>query len=213
MKQIQRFWNWFQHNEQAVLNAYLLAVNTEEVFTNLGRHLSYVSKRIGFVIKQQEGNEKCIIIFSGEGYRKLFPKLKALEQQAPRLELFIPQAFIRPTQNLQKIKERGDSPLTFANYELKISDLQVALLSFNIPLKQLKIQIAMSNYNELKDFEELRNDIAYLIMVVIGEINYRKHIRNFEIIPLIPQQSGLLHISQLQEYIDYMYIRKPRNKV
>ena len=102
MKQVNRFWTWFQDNEQALKNAFFLGINSEEVLFHFTRNLNYVSKRIGFVIKTQTQNkedDRYLIIFTAGGYRKLFPKLIALEEQAPPLELFRPQAFIKTMQN------------------------------------------------------------------------------------------------------------------
>ena len=142
MKQITKFWNWFQDNEEAIKNAFLLNINTEKVFFHLTRNLNYVSKRIGFMIKApNSNNDKCLIVFTGEGYRKLFPKLIALEEQVPRLELFYAQAFIKPMEKVQQIILGKDNPYTFENYKIKISDLQMLLLDYNIGTKQLKIKI------------------------------------------------------------------------
>ena len=148
MKQVNRFWKWFQDNEQVLKNAFLLGINTEEVFFHLTRNLNYVSKRIGFIIKApQYDDEKCLIIFTGEGYRKLFPKLIALEEQAPKLELFRAQAFIRPMQNTDEIIQGKDDPIYCENYILKISELQFSLLEFNVATKQIKIAVYIVNYN------------------------------------------------------------------
>ena len=206
MKQITKFWSWFQDNEEAIKNAFLLSINTEEVFFHLTRNLNYVSKRIGLMIKAPNSNsDKCLIIFTGEGYRKLFPKLIALEEQAPRLELFYTQAFIKPMEKVQQIILGKDSPYTFENYKIKISDLQMLLLDYNIGTKQLKIKIFIKNYNEIKHFEELQTDIKFILMEIIGEINYRKHIKYFELEQIPINQMGLLNLIELPVYIDYLY--------
>ena len=97
MKQISKFCCWFQDNEEAIKNALLLGINTKEVFYHLNRNYSYISKRIGFlIISPSKGQDKYTIIFTADGYRKLFPKIIALEEQAPQLQNFIPQAFIKP---------------------------------------------------------------------------------------------------------------------
>lgn len=213
MKQIDKFWKWFQDNEQTIKNALLLGINTEEVFFHFTRNLNYVSKRIGFMIKAPQTDcGKYLIIFTGEGYRKLFPKLIALEEQAPKLELFTPQAFIKPMQNREKIKQGEDNPIYCENYILKISEMQFSLLDFNIATKQLKIAIYIRNYNEINTFEQLYEDIKWLIMEIIGEINYRKHIKYFEILQMPQNPDGLLDVIELQDYIDYLYKINSRKK-
>ena len=100
MKKITTFWNYFQKKEQEILNAILIGINTEEVLSQITKKLDYVSRRIGYVIKAPKTiNDKFIIIFTGNGYRKLFSKINALENQVPALENFIAQAFIKPLED------------------------------------------------------------------------------------------------------------------
>ena len=71
MKQITKFWSWFQDNEEAIKNALLLGINTKEVFHHFNRNYSYISKRIGFLIIIPSTDQgKFTIIFTAEGYRK-----------------------------------------------------------------------------------------------------------------------------------------------
>ena len=208
MKQVNRFWTWFQDNEQALKNAFFLGINSEEVLFHFTRNLNYVSKRIGFVIKTQTQNkedDRYLIIFTAGGYRKLFPKLIALEEQAPPLELFRPQAFIKTMQNKEEVKLGNDHPIECQNYTLKISEMQFSLLDFNIATKQLKLTIYLPNYEEIEAFEQLYRDIRWILMEIIGEINYKKHIKDFELAQMPKNQNGLLDLIELQDYIDYLY--------
>jgi hypothetical protein len=215
MKQIHKFWTWFQDNEQAIKSAFLLGINTQEVFFHLSRNLNYVSKRIGFMIKAPENvGDKCLIIFTSAGYRKLFPKLIALEEQAPTLELFKPQAFIKPMKKLPELTFGEGDVISTIHYKFKINQLQFSLLDFNIATKQLKLTIYIPIQNEIVNFEEIQEEMKWLLMEIIGEINYRKHIKYFELKPFPKNQNGLLNLFELQEYIDYLYKinlwRKPR---
>ena len=213
MKQINKFWKWFQDNEQALKNAFLLGINEEKVYYHLVRNLDYVSKRIGYVVKTPKDHEKkCLIIFTGEGYRKLFPKLVALEEQAPALRYFKPQAFIKPLENIQEIKNATANTLKSGNGEMRIIYLQFSLLDFNIATKQLKITIYVPNDLEMGSNEEQYGNMKYVLMEIIGEINYRKHIKHFEIIATAKNPVGLLDLLDLQEYIDYLYKINSRKK-
>lgn len=213
MKQIDKFWKWFQDNEQALKNAFLLGINEEEVYHHLVRNLDYVSKRIGYVVKTPKDHEKkCLIIFTSEGYRKLFPKLVALEEQAPALKYFKPQAFIKPLENIQEIKEATERNIRSNNRENKIIQLQFSLLDFNIATKQLKITIYVPNNIEMGSKDEQYGNMKYVLMEIIGEINYRKHIKYFEIIATAKNPVGLLDLLDLKEYIDYLYKINSRKK-
>jgi len=128
MKKITTFWNYFKKNEQEILNAILLGLKTEEVLSQITKKLDYVSRRIGYVIKTPKTiNDKFIIIFTGNGYRKLFPKIIALEKQAPALVHFTAQAFIKPLEDTTKYKNGTDKPCDCGNYEIKINEIQIAL--------------------------------------------------------------------------------------
>jgi hypothetical protein len=213
MKQITTFWKWFHDNEESIKNAFLLGINTDEVFTHLLRNYHYISKRIGFLIyAPDKDSEKCKIVFTAEGYRKLFPKIIALENQAPKLKHFTAQAFIKPMQQVTRIKNSTDLPCSYENYEFKISDLQVALIEYNITTKQLKIKLYIPNYNKIKHFEELERDLKFLVMEIIGEIAFRKHIKHIEIDQTPRSINGLLPLIELPDYIDYLYKINARNK-
>jgi hypothetical protein len=96
MKKITTFWNYFQKNEQEIVQAILLGINTEEVLSQITRKLNYVSKRLGYVIIAPKTlNDKYAIIITGNGYPKLVPTLIALENQAPALKYFTARAFIK----------------------------------------------------------------------------------------------------------------------
>ena len=213
MKQISKFWNWFQDNEEAIKNALLLGINTKEVFHHLNRNYGYISKRIGFlIISPSNDQNKYTIIFTADGYRKLFPKIIALEDQAPQLQHFIPQAFIKPIQDKTHYLEGKDEPYIFKKYKIKISQLYMALVDYNITTKQLKINIYVPAYNSIKDHDEIDGDLKYLVMDVIGEIAFRKHIKYIEFLELPEATHGLLSLIELSEYIDYLYKINSRQK-
>ncbi|WP_291121469.1 hypothetical protein [Flavobacterium sp. UBA6026] len=206
MKKITTFWNYFQKNEQEILNAILLGINTDEVFSQLTKKLDYVSKRISFVIKTPLTiNDKFLIIFTGGGYRKLFPKIIAFEEQAPTLKHFTSQAFIKPLQNNTKYINGTDEPCSCKNYEIKISEIQIALLDYNIATKHIKINLYLPEYNELKQYEDLKSNIDWIVMQIVGEIAFRKHIKQIQLNQLPLEQIGLLSLMELPDFIEYLY--------
>lgn len=206
MKQIKTFWNWFQNNEEAVKNALLLGINTEEVLIQLEKKFKSISKRIGFLIDDSISNQgKYTIIFTAAGYRKLFPKLIALEKQAPSLKYFTPQAFIKPFIDTTPFKNGTDLPCIYKTCEIKISELQLALLDYDSDTKQLKILVYLPNYHDIIDNENLEANIDFIIMQIIGEIAFRKHLKQILLAPLLQTSSGLLSLIELPDYIDYLY--------
>ncbi|WP_291103409.1 MULTISPECIES: hypothetical protein [unclassified Flavobacterium] len=213
MKKITTFWNYFQKNEQEILNAILLGINTDEVFSQLTKKLDYVSKRISFVIKAPLTiNDKFLIIFTGGGYRKLFPKIIAFEEQAPTLKHFTAQAFIKPLQDATKYKNGTDEPCICKNYEIKISEIQIALLDYNIATKHIKINLYLPDYNELKHFEDLKSNIDWIVMQIVGEITFRIHIKKIKLNQMSLDDSGLLSLIELPDFIEYLYKINSRKK-
>ena len=206
MKKITTFWNYFQKNEQEILNAILLGINTEEVLSQITKKLDYVSRGIGYVIKAPKTiNDKFIIIFTGNGNRKLFPKIITLENQTPTLQHFIAQAFIKPLEDTTKYKNGSDEPVICKNYEIKISEIQIALLDYNIATKHIKINLYLPEYNELKQYEDLKSNIDWIVMQIVGEIAFRKHIKQIQLNQLPLEQIGLLSFMELPDFIEYLY--------
>lgn len=213
MKKITTFWNWFQKNEHEIIKAILLGINKEDVISQMLKKLDYVSKRIGFVIKPpRKFKDNFIIIFTGSGYPKLFAKIIALKNQAPTLKHFTVQAFIKPLEDITMYKEGTDEPCECKNFKIKISELQMALLDYNIATKQLKIDLYLPDYNELKQYNDLKSSIDYIVMQIIGEIAFHKHIKQIQLNQLVPETNGLLSLVELPDFIHYLYKINSRKK-
>jgi hypothetical protein len=213
MKQITRFWNWFQKNEQEIINAFFLGIGSNEISSLFEKKLDYVSKRIGFIIKiPKKSQEKHLIIFTGFGYRKLFPKIIALENQAPPLEHFIAQAFIKPLDELEKYKDGTDEPFVCDYYEIKISEIQIALLDYNVTTKHIKINLYLPHYRELLHFDDLESNIDWIVMHILGEIAFRKHLKEIHLHQLPFASNGLLPLVELPCFIEYLYKINSRKK-
>lgn len=213
MQQITSFWNYFKKNEQEIFNALLLLINYDEVFPQFLKKLSYVSKRRGFIIKVPDANqEKYTLIFTCGGYRKLFAKTIALEKQAPELKLFTAQAFIKPFEDVSKYKNGTDDPIDFLDYEIKISEMQMALLDYNVATKRLEINIYIPHYHELKDYKDLKSEFIWIVMFIIGEIAYNEHIKDFQLHPIPLESKELLPLIELPDLIEYLYQINSRKK-
>ncbi len=212
-KKITTFWKWFQKNEQEIFHAFHLNIKKEEVIAQMLKKLEIVSLSIGFVIRHStEFEDKFIIIFTGNGLRRLFAKMMALENQAPTLEHFTAQAFIKPLEDTTMYKDGTDDPCPCKNFEIKISEIQMALLDYNIAKKQIKIDLYLPDYDELKQYEDLEATIEYIVMQIIGEIAFRKHMREINLHPMPLEPKGLLSLIELPDFIEYLYQINSRKK-
>lgn len=213
MKKIQPFWNWFRKNEEALKHAIVLGINADALMGDFERKLGYISKRIGFfALEPKVEDGKIVLLFTCHGYRKLFPKMIALEELAPEMELFEVQSFIKPTENLDKMKLGTDAVYGFEDCSFKISDLWFSLTSFDLARKQVKITIFIPNYLELASYYDLDDEISLLLMGLIGEIKHRKHIKSYELAEMPGRTDGLIRLYELQEHIDYLYTINSRKK-
>jgi hypothetical protein len=56
-------------------------------------------------------------------------------------------------------KNVTDASCVCKNFEIKISELEMALLDYNISTKQIKINIHLPKYKELKQYDDLESNI------------------------------------------------------
>lgn len=198
LKTIQNFWNWFQDNEKIIFYAVKLGINTDEVMRYFDKNLDNVSKRIDcFFLENFSESQKYQIIFSAYGYKKLFPKLIALEDTAPQFEHFTIQTFIKPLtpENFNQIPE---------GLKKIINQSLISLDDYNTCTKKIKITLYMPvNFEFENEFHTyISGELA--IMFTLGEVNYKKHIADFEIKHIETKTNGSIQLSELPEFIDYL---------
>ena len=198
IKTIQNFWSWFQDNEKTIYYAVKLGINTDEVIKYFDQNLDYVSKRIEcFFLENSSESQKHQIIFSAYGYKKLFPKLIALGDAAPRLEHFSVQTFIKPLtpENYNQIPEV---------FNKIIQQSLIKLDDYNISSKKVKITLYLPENFEFENEYQLFVSAELAIMFTLGEVNYKKHIADFEVKQITKKTNGLLQLSELTEFIEYL---------
>ena len=191
IKTIQNFWNWFQDNEQAIYHALKLNINKPEILFHFERNLSYVSKRIEFIAYEVPNQEnKLHITFSALGYKKLFPKVIALGETAPRCEQFEIQTFIKPC----TAENQHLLPIVIAHLA---KESLLKLEDYNLVTKKVIITLYMPEGYE-------KSDLDFLVYFILGEVNYKKHIKKIIYKPMPQKISGLLPLTELPEFIEYL---------
>jgi hypothetical protein len=199
IKTIQNFWGWVEDNQTTIFNAYVLGINTQEVAMHLKRNLNYVSKQIDCLVFYQD--ETLKLLFTAQGYRKLFPKLIALEENAPKLSRVTPIIFIKPITNKERYLKKEDVYLSIFKQEIKISDLYLQLNKYNTTTKKIDITV----FHPYKDSVKMQNAILFAVMLVIGEIAFKKHLKQIEFKSYDKLPICLLQLIELDEYIAYLY--------
>lgn len=198
IKTIQNFWTWFQQNELAIYHAYKLGINSDEVIENLHRNLNYVSKRIVIYIYTQNNHpNKFCVLFSAHGYRKLFPKIIALGEKTPRLEYFTAQTFLKPLCAENK-NQFSDKIIEMIN------SIFIKLEDYNTASKKVILTLYYPNSLTSEDKLNSKQYVKTLLRFTLGEVNYKKHIKEVYFKPLPRNTNGLLSLSELPEFIDYL---------
>lgn len=194
-KKINTFWKWFAQNEKQIIKA-LISDYEEEVMTTLNQKLSNVSTRIGFFYELQNTNPiKLKLTISSKGYSKLFPKIDALVQQAPKLEMWNFQALVQPVTDTTKYQQETDAPYDYRGIILKISEMYFTLLELNTVQKKIKIKVYLNHYYLYKNDPHCYEAVEMCIMDITGEVFYRRHISSFELaqMPNSPKKMTPLH--------------------
>ncbi len=167
IKTIQNFWNWFQDNEQAIYNACKLEINKEEVFFHIQRNLNYISKRIEIIIYEVPNQvNKLHIMISALGYKKLFPKVIALGDTAPKLEHFTIHTFIKPITSDNKHILPSIISIAMQQVFIKLED-------YNTATKKVVLIIYVPE--SLEKF-----NLSYLLYFTLGEVIFKKHIKEVQ---------------------------------
>ena len=205
LKQIKSFWKWFEQNEVQILEAFTALTKHDEVFNQLNRKLSYVSKRIGLILVGRKSNsEKVKLIITAHGYRKLYPKVNALINNAPKSIHWDFQAFIQPNKDIEMFKQGIDNPYIFQDFEIKTSELYFKPLEFNTFQKKMKIVVYLKNYKYHFDNDAIEEAVYLMIQDLIGEENFKKTISLVQLAQLPENPKNLVHLYELQEYIDFL---------
>jgi hypothetical protein len=197
IKTIQNFWTWFQDNEQTIYNAYKLEINKDEVLNHLERNLYYVSKRMEyFITKHPQDDNKLKVFLTAQGYKKLFPKMKELQDKIPSLQFFSIQVYITPL-NLE-------IPMLPTDLLETIKSTQIKLEDYNAATKKIVLTLYGKENNWNMNKQQVKRHAYHLLLFTLGEVNYKKHIADFNYKTLPSNSQGLLSLTELPEFIDYL---------
>jgi hypothetical protein len=137
------------------------------------------------------------VLFSAHGYRKLFPKIIALGEIKTRLEYFTVHTFLKPL--------CADNKNQFSDKLIEmIKSILIKLEDYNIASKKVIITLYYPEGLTKEDKTNSKLYIKTLLRFTLGEVNYKKHIKEVYYKPLPKVTNGLLSLSELPEFIDYL---------
>ena len=122
--------------------------------------------------------------------------MKELQEKTPFLNFFSIQVYITQL-NLEIPLLPNDLLEAIQNTHIKLED-------YNTATKKIVLTL-YGNENSMKLSKKSIKRNAYLLLLfTLGEVKYKKHIYDFNC-ELIPQNTnGLLSLSELPEFIDYL---------
>jgi hypothetical protein len=88
----------------------------------------------------------------------------------------------------------------------------MALAEYNIDRKYLRLIVYVPDYDFLKDYDDLELNINWIVMEIVGELAYSKHLKRVQLEELPSDLTGLCPLVELPEIIDYMYVVNSRGK-
>lgn len=169
LKTIQNFRTWFQDNEQAIYNACKLEINKDEVLFHLERSLNYVSKRIEhFITNHLQNENKLKVFFTAHGYRRLFPKMRALEDKILSLKYFSIQVYITPLNTLE-------STIPY-NLVEAINNTQIKLEDYNTATKKIILTLYCHEKIMQLNIKKVERHVYLLLLYTLGEVKYKRHL-------------------------------------
>ena len=200
MNTITTFWNHFQQNHFVFL--LLNEIHQDELKIHFNKLLLYLhryNKVLNIIIKYKKQIAELIITANGNPY--LFKEVELLVHHAPKIERWKITAFLQPNLNLIKFKNRTDKPLEYHGISLRISEMYFE--PFECPEKptDLGIKVFIKNYIIYKENPKLREAVYTQIEHLVGEKSFANDIAFIEIEQLEYDNSYLIELLKLNEFI------------
>uniref|UniRef100_UPI00404A9B02 hypothetical protein n=1 Tax=Flavobacterium sp. TaxID=239 RepID=UPI00404A9B02 len=201
---IKSFWKWFLKNEKELSDFVNQNSQSKDIIKEFERKITYVSKRLGFVLGYDTNLKRPSITITANGYRRLFYLVEGMIEHAPKTKYFTLEAFIKPIQDLEPFKQGTDDPYTFSDFEFKISDIYFFPMDFDTTRKRMKIRVFLSNYRFHYDNDFLIIAVQIMIQNLIGEVNLKRSIADIELAQIPYNTQNLIPLYELNEYIDFL---------
>lgn len=85
-----------------------------------------------------------------------------------------------------------------------INQTWIKLEDYNISTKKVKITLYIPENFEFENEYQTFISGELAILFTLGEVNFKKHIADFEIKQIAKLPNGLLQLSELPEFIEYL---------
>ena len=208
LKKIKSFWHFWAANQSEIQEVLITQEPKREVISALLKKLNSISRRIGYKLETNKISGNTKITFMAHGYKVLFPKIIALAENFPVIPGFSVQAFIQPTEDLEKYEQGTDKPHVFSDFSLRISQMKFLILQYNTDYKKLKIKVLLPNYRYHYNNPMLTTNVMLLLEELVGEIALHKYVQVFDFEQLPDNFQKGIPLYQLTEYINRLKTTK-----
>ena len=152
----EKFWNWFEKNQETYYSEIENLEIREEIFNELTKNLKKVNEDLVFEFSPIHENNVREFTISAEGMKELFPIVEKLIEKAPKLKNWKFNAF------RQRIP--GDEfEIQYGDLKISYSDIYYRSENDN---GKLGIELNIKNYD---DEAQTQNAIYILLDGLIGE--------------------------------------------
>ena len=208
MKKINTFWNWFQDNNQTIKN---LINETPENQKNIAfwinKNLSYYCREIDFIIVFPiKENSKTEFIITANGNSDYFQQVTLLIDNAPRLRTWKFNAFLMPTEKINKVIEELEKPYIIRENTLKAKNLNFIALDHDEETHKFEIQIYLKNYNLLCNTKTLFQAICIIVQNQMAREPLSKNSSFVQLAHLADIEQSEIKLYELQYYLDFFKI-------
>lgn len=208
-KNTKSFWNWFQKNEIEIFKALINLDKYDSTLNQFKTRLAKISNKIGFIIKATDKtNTKFKVIFTVHGNKKFFNLVNFITEQAPILPNWIFQASIQPSEKIEKFKQGLEEDYIFQDFSLKVSEVYFSIIDYNTTKKKVNIVIYINNYNYHFESEFFEESIFIILEDLVGEKAAKNNITLVQLAQLTNEPKNIIHLYELQTYIDLLNFRK-----
>lgn len=200
MNQITTFWNHFLQNHFVFL--LLNKIHQDELkshFNKLLLCLHRYYKDLNIIIKYKKQIAELIITANGNPY--LFKEVELLVHHAPVVEHWKITAFLQPEMNTEKYENGNDKPLDLYAISLQISEMYFQAFDITDKPTDLGTRVFIKNYIVHKDNPRLREVVYTQIEHLLGEKSFANDITCIEIGQLEYDNSYLIELLKLNEFI------------
>lgn len=204
MRKINIFWNWFQDNNQTIKNLiHETPINQNQIIYWLSKQLGYYCGELDFMIVfPKKENQKTELIITANGNPEYFNQVIELINNAPVLRHWKFTAFIRSTENIDKIIESLDEPYIMQEITIKTNKINFLPLNYHDKIKKIEVIVYLKNYKIHCNTKILKQAIFIILQEVLGEKSLHHNINFVQLAQLRNSNEELIELYELHYYID-----------